>query len=88
VYVLDESAKVATLIVNDDMGNFSWAFGWAQTLRNGDYAWTSGYQSARPGGVFGIGQGEEFTAAGVKNLVLTANLPVYRIYRLASMYGF
>jgi hypothetical protein len=84
VYVLNEPGLAATQIVNDDMGNYSYAAGYAQTLANGNYAFTSGVQGLKPN-VFG--EMEEFLPTGARNLVLEHNSFVYRTYRLKSMYS-
>jgi hypothetical protein len=87
-YTINESALTATLSVNDDMGNFSFALGWAQTLRNGDFSFTSGAQGTNP--VSGFGQDEEYSpaAVGTQTYVIQKNNFTYRAYRMQSMYSF
>jgi hypothetical protein len=84
VYVLNEPGLIATQMVNDDVGNYSYAAGYAQTLANGNDAFTSGVQGLKPNV---IGQMEEFLPNGTRNLVLQHNSFVYRTYRLKNMYS-
>jgi hypothetical protein len=85
-YMINASTKAATLSLNQDMGNFSFALGWAQTLRNGDFSWTSGAQGGNP--ATGFGQDEEFAPNGTKTFVIQKSNFTYRAYRMLSLYGF
>jgi hypothetical protein len=87
VLSLNETNKTATLLSDADMGNYSFAFGWAQTLSNGDYFYTSG--------VVGLGtpneyaQAEEFDSTGLTKTYVQQDSPDvwYRAYRMPSMYA-
>jgi hypothetical protein len=84
-YNLDEVNKTATLYVDASMGNYSSALGWAQTLANGDYAFTSGFQGVPPGLT---GELEEFDSTGTTETYAIQINPdgLYRGYRMTSMY--
>jgi len=86
IYQLDEVNKTATLKVDADMGNYSFALGWVQTLQNGDYAFTSGFQLQSP--PF-LAQNEEFDPSGGTKTFVMQDQPeaAYRIYRMPSMYA-
>jgi arylsulfate sulfotransferase len=86
VYLLDEANLIATRIVNADMGNYSDAIGWGQSLSNGDYSFTSGRQSPSTGG---LGADEEFSPNGTTETYAIQDQPIfiYRDYRLQNMYS-
>ncbi len=86
VYQLDEVNRRATLLVDADMGNYSFALGWAQALQNGDYSFTSGFQS---GTNPTLGQVEEFTASGTGPVYVLQDQPewLYRAYRMPTLYS-
>jgi arylsulfate sulfotransferase len=86
VYTLDEVNKVATRVVNADMGNYSAALGWAQTLSNGNYSFTSGFQSIQTGG---IAEDQEFSPDGTIQTFAMKDAPalIYRAYRMPTMYS-
>jgi hypothetical protein len=86
-YTINESARTAVLSTNVDMGNYSQALGWGQTLRNGDFAWTSGAQGG-PNPQSGFGQEEEFTPTGTQVYVIQKNNFTYRTYRMQSLYSY
>jgi arylsulfate sulfotransferase len=84
VYTLDEPNLVATRTVNASMGNLSVALGWSQTLSNGDYSFTSGFQSAT-----GNGEVEEFNRTGttITYAIVDPGTSLYRGYRMPNMYS-
>ena len=85
VYRLDEAGRHASLTVDADLGNYSFALGWAQLLSNGDYAFTSGWQVD---GDHTFGQGVELDPTGTAALyTVQDDSPVYRTMRLGSMYA-
>ena len=86
VYLLDEVNKVATRTLSIDLGNFSSALGWAQTLSNGDYSFTSGFQQPQIGG---LGEDQEYNSAGTVETYAISDMPVllYRAYRMQTMYS-
>jgi arylsulfate sulfotransferase len=85
VYQLDETNRVATRLVNADMGNFSAALGWAQPLPNGNLSFVSGFQQETAPA---FGQVEEFDPSGTALLSVVESRPaqLYRAYRLTTMY--
>lgn len=86
VWTYNESAKTATLDVNQYLGNYSGFLGWGQPLANGDYTWTSGGQSLPQGGF--VGDAQEYSPSGVENYEVSVPSAMYREYRLVSMYKF
>lgn len=84
VYQLNEQTKVANLVVNSDLGNYSFALGWAQVLANGDYSFTSGAQNYPNA----FGQDIEVTPNGLtKTFVAQSQGLLYRAYRMPNMYS-
>jgi hypothetical protein len=82
VYVIDETAKTATALVNADLGVYSVAVGSAQLLSNGNYFSLSG--------ILPIGlqsQAAEIQAHRSQTWALNASTSVYRAFRLNSLYG-
>ena len=73
----------ATLVFNADLGNYSDALGSAQRLSNGDYSFDSGRQGPAPNQ---IGQAIEVRPDGSKAYVLQVNKPVYRAFRIQTLY--
>src|SRR5262249_5953155 len=67
VWKLDEQTMTATLVVNVDLGNYSFAAGAAQRLSNGNYVLSSGFQGQAPN-IFG--QSIEVRPDGTKAYVL------------------
>lgn len=85
VYLLDEAGRTAQLLVDADLGGYSFALGWAQVLGNGDYAFTPGWQLDGDGA---FGQGIELDPTGAAALYTVQDRAlVYRTMRLASMYS-
>jgi hypothetical protein len=86
-YTINESSMTAILSTNIDMGDFSFALGWAQTLRNGDFSFTSGAQSQNP--MTGFGQNEEFApSTGTETYAIQKSNFMYRAYRMQSLYAY
>ena len=85
VYQLDETNRVATRLVDADMGNYSAALGWAQLLPNGNLSFVSGFQQD-PAPAFA--QVEEFDPSGIAILSVVESRPaqLYRAYRLTTLY--
>ena len=83
VWTLDEQTMTATLVLNADLGNYSDALGAAQRLSNGNYSFTSGRQGQAPNL---IGQSIEVRQDGNQAYVLEVNRPVYRSYRMRTLY--
>jgi hypothetical protein len=92
VYLLDEEKRVATLLINADLGVFSPFVGSAQLLSNGTYHFLSG-GAYRPncGPVLGIpgcfSQSTEIDPDG--NILYTLEAPesvTYRSFRMRGLY--
>ncbi len=83
VWKIDEQTMTATLVVNVDLGNYSDALGSAQRLSNGDYVFDSGRQGVAPNQ---IGQSIEVQPDGTKVYVLQVSKPLYRAFRIRTLY--
>lgn len=84
-YTLDETAMTATLQQNVDLGVYSPTDGWAQTLANGNYAWTAGDPTA---GGSANGLHLEFSPTGTEEFAMQdSGVALYRTYRMGSMYS-
>jgi hypothetical protein len=84
VYEIDQRTMTATLVFNADLGNYSDALGSAQRLSNGNYSFDSGRQGTAP---HQIGQAIEVRPDGSKAYVLQVNVPLYRAFRVRTLYG-
>lgn len=82
VYQLNEQNMTATLHVNADLGYYADGFGSAQRLANGDYFFATGTLPQAPGQAVA----SERAVDGSENYAIWVQTPVYRIYRLPSMY--
>jgi arylsulfate sulfotransferase len=83
VWSLDEHTMEATLVLNADLGNYSFRLGSAQRLSNGNYLFMSGSQGVAPND---IGQSIEVRPDGSPSYVLQFASPEYRSYRLRTLY--
>ncbi|HEY1336630.1 MAG TPA: aryl-sulfate sulfotransferase [Bryobacteraceae bacterium] len=81
VLELDEQARAATLAYNADLGMYSFALGATEKLPNGNYWFVAGFLADASG------VSEELDATGKPVFALRTAAPVYRSYRLASMYA-
>lgn len=79
VLVVDDTNKVANLILNADLGQFSVALGAAQKLPNGDFHFDLGYLA---NGTYAV----EVSAASSTVYSLHAAAPEYRSFRMPSLY--
>ena len=84
VWKIDENTMTATLVFNADLGNYSDALGSAQRLANGDYSFDSGRQGTAP---HQIGQAIEVRPDGSKAYVLQVSVPLYRAFRIQTLYA-
>jgi hypothetical protein len=82
VLELHEGLRHATLRLNADLGTYSSALGAAHILANGNYHFTSGFFLAPRA----FGQSVEVLPNGALNYVLETRAPVYRSYRVRSLY--
>jgi hypothetical protein len=83
VWTLDEATMTATLLLNVDLGNYSFRLGSAQRLSNGDYSFMSGSQGPVPND---IAQTIEVTPDGTPSYVLEFASPEYRAFRMRTLY--
>ena len=83
VLALDEIHRQARLVLNVDLGGYSFAVGSAQRLANGNYVFTSGIEGGR--GVY-AGRSIEVTPNGKVVYVQSVNPAEYRAYRESSLY--
>jgi hypothetical protein len=83
VWALDENSQTATLAFNVDMGNYSDRVGSAERLSNGNYCFTSGFIVTPPAG----GQSIEVLPDGTPTYVLQLSIPLYRSFRVRTLYA-
>src|SRR5215831_7335099 len=81
VYQIDEQAKTATLVVNTDLARYSLALGSAEKLSNGKCWFDAGFLPDASG------VADEFDSSGRSVFSIRTAAPVYRSYRLATMYS-
>jgi arylsulfate sulfotransferase len=82
---LDEQNRVATLVVNADLGAYSFALGSAHRLPNGDYHFDLGWVPDSGGAV--TSQSVEVDSSGAIVYQIQAATPAYRSFRMQSLYG-
>jgi hypothetical protein len=79
---IDEENLVASLDLNVHLQNYSPGFGAAQTLSNGNFHFSSGYNYPRM-----FGTSDEVLADGTKVYsVRTPEVLLYRSFRMKSLY--
>ena len=83
-YQVDETNRVATLLVNSDLGVYSNALGSAQRLGNGNYHFLAGFISPGP---TQNSQSIEVLPDGTTNLRLQSPELAYRSFRMPSLYA-
>ena len=83
VWTLDETGMTATLVLNADLGNYSFRLGSAQRLSNGNYWFLSGSEGQAPRD---IARSIEVLPDGTPSYVLEFASPEYRSYRLRTLY--
>ena len=83
VLALDEIHHQARLVLNVDLGGYSFAVGSAQRLANGNYVFTSGIEAVRRGYA---GRSIEVAPDGKVVYVQGINTAEYRAYRESSLY--
>lgn len=84
MYQVDQQNMIATLVVNADMGTYSFALGSAQALPNGDYHFLSGYIEAANGVT--DAQSLEVTASGDVVFGIQFATLEYRTFRMPDLY--
>lgn len=85
VWTLDETNMTATLVLNADLGNYSFRLGSAQRLSNGNYSFMSGSQGQVPPPLQ-FAQTIEVLPDGTPSYVLQYPLAEYRSYRVRTLY--
>jgi arylsulfate sulfotransferase len=80
VLQVDEQNRIANLVVNVDMGQYSFALGAAQKLPNGNYHFDVGYL------LDGTSIAVEVDSFGNTVYALHAEAPVYRSFRMRNLY--
>jgi len=80
VWKLDEANRTATLVLNADLGGYSYALGAAQKLSNGNYHFDLGWL---PGG---SSQSVEVDPDGNVVYAIEAGTQEYRTFRMRDMY--
>ena len=83
-YQIDEVNRVATLVVNSDLGVYSNALGSAQRLSNGNYHFLAGFISPGPSQ---NSQSIEVLPDGTTNMRLQSPQLAYRSFRMPSLYA-
>lgn len=82
--LVDENNRTAALILNSDLGIYSFALGSAQLLSNGNYHFLPGYNNPGPSQ---FSQSVEVLPTGVVNFRLQSPAPAYRSFRMKSLYA-
>lgn len=81
VLQVDEQNRVATVMLNADLGQYSFALGAAQKLPNGNYHFDVGFLSD------GTSMSLEVDPAGQTVYALQAGAPAYRTFRMRDLYS-
>jgi len=82
---LDEQNHVATLLLNADLGAYSLALGSAALLPNGNYHFELGWLNGL-GGTPSVSRAVEVTPSGDIAYEMQDQTPVYRSFRMQSLY--
>jgi hypothetical protein len=80
VYYIDEEKRVATPVLNADLGTYSLALGSSQKLANGNYHFNSGW------GPGGTAQSIEVDPSGKIVYAIQAGVQQYRTFRMSDIY--
>ena len=84
VFEIDENAMTASLVLNANLGNYSFAVGSAQKLSNGNYHFNSGIQ---PLGEYLLSTAQDVSPDGMTNYSLLLELGAYRSWRMVNLYS-
>jgi len=84
---IDERNRIATLILNADLGTYSLAVGSAQKLPNGDYHFDSGFFLDPSGNGNRIAQSIEVNASGQVVYGIQFGTIEYRSFRMPDLYS-
>lgn len=80
---LDEQQRTAQLVLNTDLGAYSFALGSAQKLTNDNYHFELGWVAS---GASGVSITVETDPEGNSVYGMKASLPRYRTFRMQDMY--
>ena len=83
VIELDEQNRIARLVINADMGAYSYALGSARRLPNGHYHFNIGWIQGNPSNA----QSVEVDESGNIVYDLQVGTPEYRSFRMSSLYA-
>lgn len=83
VYSLNVPGRVATLVLNVDLGGYSQGFGSAQTLANGNYQFLNGWINGNS-----LSQSLEYQPNGTQNFVFQLADTAYRSFRMPDLYTY
>ena len=83
LWEIDEANRTARLVLNADLGVYSWAVGAAEKLMDGNYHFDAGYVST-PNSV--TAHSFEVTPAGTIVYDALADTPLYRSFRMTDLY--
>ena len=86
VWKLDEQTRTATLLLNADMGGYSYALGAAQLLPNGNAHFDAGWISEDPMGGKNASRSIEVDPAGNVVYGIAISAPEYRTFRMPDLY--
>jgi hypothetical protein len=83
---LDEQNRVAKLVLNADMGAYSYALGTAQLLPNGNYHFDVGFIAQDPIGGANSSRSVEVDPFGNILYGIAIGSPQYRTFRMPDLY--
>lgn len=86
VLEIDEASRTAKLILNVDLGAYSYALGFAERLPGGNYHFDLGWIQDDPLGGHNTSRAIEVDPSGNVVYALTASSPVYRSIRMRDLY--
>jgi arylsulfate sulfotransferase len=86
VLEIDEANRKATLVLNADLGAYSYALGYAERLPGGNYHFDLGWIQDDPLGGHNTSRAIEMDPSGKVVYALTANSPTYRSIRMRDLY--
>jgi len=83
VWEIDEVNRTARLVLNADLGVYSWAVGAAQKLKDGNYHFDAGYVTST-----GAATAHSFEVTPSGDIVYDAfaDTPLYRSFRMMDLY--
>ncbi len=85
-YRIDEDRRIATAVLNADLGAYSYALGSAQLLPNGNYHFDVGWITNDPLGGRNTSRAVEVDPAGNVVYSIQMSIPEYRSFRMRDLY--